>query len=207
MPRVVLVGYEPETVDFSDPALPPGMTAEKVHAGIALALKQMRERGWEADACLIRPDATAAPDSGALPRCWKLRLRRHRRRHARSAERACAVRSGHQRGASRRANRLHRVQHAAGGYRRRGRTVVIAELRALEPITKLRAAPAGGIEENALGTHALRRQSRDGMFAQRLSRAFHHGTDQQFGRHDHQRGASRRNIGHRGADLHRHLVP
>ena len=60
MPRVVLVGYEPETVDFSDPALPPGMTAEKVHAGIALALKQMRERGWEADACLIRPDATAA---------------------------------------------------------------------------------------------------------------------------------------------------
>ena len=59
MPRVVLVGYEPETVDFSDPALPPGMTAEKVRAGIALALKQMRERGWEADACLIRPDATA----------------------------------------------------------------------------------------------------------------------------------------------------
>ena len=59
MPRVVLVGYEPETVDFSDPALPPGMTAEKVHAGIALALKQMRERGREADACLIRPDATA----------------------------------------------------------------------------------------------------------------------------------------------------
>jgi hypothetical protein len=61
MPRVVLVGYEPETVDFSDPALPPGMTAEKVHAGIVLALKRMRERGWEADACLIRPDATAAP--------------------------------------------------------------------------------------------------------------------------------------------------
>ena len=61
MTRVALVGYEPETVDFSDPALPPGMTAEKVSAGIAFALKQMRERGWEADACLVRPDETAGP--------------------------------------------------------------------------------------------------------------------------------------------------
>ena len=61
MTRVVLVGFEPETVDFSDPALPPGMTAEKVSAGIAFALKQMRERGWEADACLVRRDETAGP--------------------------------------------------------------------------------------------------------------------------------------------------
>ena len=61
MTRVVLVGFEPETVDFSDPSLPPGMTAEKVSAGIAFALQQMRERGWEADACLVRPDETAGP--------------------------------------------------------------------------------------------------------------------------------------------------
>jgi hypothetical protein len=59
--RVVLVGYVPETVDFSDPALPPGMTAEKIHAGIAVALQQFAERGWEADLCLIRPDETAGP--------------------------------------------------------------------------------------------------------------------------------------------------
>jgi hypothetical protein len=59
--RVVLVGYVPETVDFSDPALPPGMTAEKIHAGIAVALQQLAERGWEADLCLIRPDETAGP--------------------------------------------------------------------------------------------------------------------------------------------------
>jgi hypothetical protein len=49
MARILLVGYDPETVDFSDPALPPGMTAEKVHAGIAVAMKQFAERGWEAD--------------------------------------------------------------------------------------------------------------------------------------------------------------
>jgi len=61
MTRVLLVGYDPSTVDFSDPALPPGMTAEKIHAGIAHALGQMRDRGWEADDCLIRPDDTATP--------------------------------------------------------------------------------------------------------------------------------------------------
>ena len=61
MTRVLLLGYDPETVDFSDPALPPGMTAEKVRAGIAVAMKQFAERGWEADVALIRPDETAAP--------------------------------------------------------------------------------------------------------------------------------------------------
>jgi hypothetical protein len=61
MTRILLVGYDPETVDFSDPALPPGMTAEKVRAGIAVALKQFAERGWEADVGFIRPDETAGP--------------------------------------------------------------------------------------------------------------------------------------------------
>lgn len=59
MERVLLVGYDPETVDYSNPALPPGMSAAKISAGLALALKQMTERGWEADLCLIRPDETA----------------------------------------------------------------------------------------------------------------------------------------------------
>ncbi len=59
MPRVTLIGYDPETVDFSDPALPPGMTAEKINAGIALALKQMKDRGWEGDFCDIHPDESA----------------------------------------------------------------------------------------------------------------------------------------------------
>ncbi len=46
MGRVLLVGYDPETVDYSDPALPPGMNVEKIRAGIALALQQMTDRGW-----------------------------------------------------------------------------------------------------------------------------------------------------------------
>lgn len=61
MTRVLLLGYDPETVDFSDPALPPGMTAEKVHAGIAVALKQFAARGWDGEVGLIRPDETAGP--------------------------------------------------------------------------------------------------------------------------------------------------
>lgn len=66
MIRVLLLGYDPEAVDFSDPALPPGMTAEKVHAGIAVALKQFAERGWEGDVGLIRPDETAGPATERL---------------------------------------------------------------------------------------------------------------------------------------------
>ena len=62
MARVLFVGQQPETVDFTSPMLPPGMNAERIHAGITLALKQMAERGWHADLCLLRPDETAGPD-------------------------------------------------------------------------------------------------------------------------------------------------
>ena len=61
MSRILLLGLDPETVDFSDPALPPGMTAEKVHTGIAVALKQFTGRGWESDVGFIRPDESAGP--------------------------------------------------------------------------------------------------------------------------------------------------
>ena len=60
MTRVLLVGYDPEAVDYSNPAYPLGMSAEKISAGIALALKQMTDRGWESDVCYIRPDKAAA---------------------------------------------------------------------------------------------------------------------------------------------------
>jgi hypothetical protein len=61
MTRVLLLGYDPEAVDFSDPALPPGMTGDKVRLGITAALKQFAERGWDGDVALIRPDETAGP--------------------------------------------------------------------------------------------------------------------------------------------------
>jgi hypothetical protein len=61
MTRILFVGQKPETVDFSDPALPPGFDAAKINAGIAVAVTKIQERGWEGDTCMIAPDETAAP--------------------------------------------------------------------------------------------------------------------------------------------------
>src|SRR3954469_5013482 len=60
--RVLFIGQQPETIDFSDPALPPGFDAAKIHAGIAIGMKQMADRGWSADLCLVAPDASATED-------------------------------------------------------------------------------------------------------------------------------------------------
>lgn len=59
MKRVLLIGLDPATVDFSDPALPPGLTIEKIHAGVKLALDDIAKRGWQPEVCFIKPDQTA----------------------------------------------------------------------------------------------------------------------------------------------------
>lgn len=66
MKRVVLIGFDPTAVDFSDLALPPGMTAEKIDAGIKLALTDFAGRGWHPENCFIKPDETAVP---TIERC------------------------------------------------------------------------------------------------------------------------------------------
>jgi hypothetical protein len=40
------------------------MSVEKVHAGIALAMKQFADRGWEGEVCLFPADETAGPTVG-----------------------------------------------------------------------------------------------------------------------------------------------
>jgi hypothetical protein len=57
MTRILFVGQKPETVDFSDPSLPPGFDAQKINAGIAVAVAKIEERGWQGDTCMITPDA------------------------------------------------------------------------------------------------------------------------------------------------------
>jgi hypothetical protein len=47
MTRILFVGQKPETVDFSDPALPPGFSADKINAGIAVAVQKIEQRGWQ----------------------------------------------------------------------------------------------------------------------------------------------------------------
>lgn len=61
MTRVLFVGQKPETVDFSDPALPPGFNADMIEAGIRIAKETMTARGWLSDLCMIAPDETAGP--------------------------------------------------------------------------------------------------------------------------------------------------
>jgi hypothetical protein len=56
MIRILFVGQKPETVDFSDPSLPPGFDAKKINAGIAVAVAKMQDRGWQGDTCMITPD-------------------------------------------------------------------------------------------------------------------------------------------------------
>ena len=60
MTRILFVGQKPETVDFSDPSLPPGFDAEKINAGIALGVAKIEERGWQGDTCMITPDAAGS---------------------------------------------------------------------------------------------------------------------------------------------------
>jgi hypothetical protein len=66
MKRVVLIGFDPAAVDYSDPALPPRMSAEKIQAGVKLALADIAGRGWHAENCFIKPDETAVP---TIERC------------------------------------------------------------------------------------------------------------------------------------------
>ena len=65
MTRVLFVGQKPETVDFSDPSLPPGLDAGKINAGIAIAKATMTDRGWDGDLCMIAPDDTGIAELSA----------------------------------------------------------------------------------------------------------------------------------------------
>ena len=56
--RVLLVGYDPETVDYSNPALPPGMSAEKIRADRPPIPGHHLASGNYV-VCYIRPDGTA----------------------------------------------------------------------------------------------------------------------------------------------------
>jgi hypothetical protein len=56
MIRILFVGQKPETVDFSDPSLPPGFDAQKINAGIAVAVEKIKARGWGGETCMITPD-------------------------------------------------------------------------------------------------------------------------------------------------------
>jgi hypothetical protein len=62
MPRILVIGYAPDAVDFTDPAVPPGLDEATVAEGIKRDVQLMHDRGWEAEHLPIRLDGSLRGD-------------------------------------------------------------------------------------------------------------------------------------------------
>ncbi|MBV9747890.1 MAG: hypothetical protein JO157_03655 [Acetobacteraceae bacterium] len=49
MVHVLVIGYAPAAVDFTDPLIPPGLDEATVAEGITDDIRKMHNRGWEAE--------------------------------------------------------------------------------------------------------------------------------------------------------------
>jgi hypothetical protein len=63
--RVLIIGFDPQYLDFSSPELAPlNLSAEKIMAGFAAETGRLRSLGYEPDGCLVdlgkRAEATLA---------------------------------------------------------------------------------------------------------------------------------------------------
>ena len=68
MPSILVIGVDPDAVDYSDPALPPGLTADKVKAGLAAVHDRFAARGDRADQCMLALDGSGAATVAARVR-------------------------------------------------------------------------------------------------------------------------------------------
>ncbi len=59
MKKFLIIGIDPEAVDYSDPNVPVGMTAEKLFADLADTQKQFADQGDHVDICAIQLDGSA----------------------------------------------------------------------------------------------------------------------------------------------------
>jgi hypothetical protein len=57
---ILILGQDVHTVDYANPALPPGMTADKVLAGLAQAKASLEAQGFAVDMLQVQPDPTTA---------------------------------------------------------------------------------------------------------------------------------------------------
>jgi hypothetical protein len=58
--RVLLIGLDPHLIDFSQPGYPPGMTAERVLAGLKSSEDQLTRLGYDVEMCFTDFGETAA---------------------------------------------------------------------------------------------------------------------------------------------------
>ena len=66
MTRVVFIGLKPEAVDYDDPDLPPGVDEATIRKGIANAMQDFADRGWDGVECMVSPDTALAGVEAAL---------------------------------------------------------------------------------------------------------------------------------------------
>ncbi len=67
MKKFLLIGLDPESIDYSTPGVPAGRTAEKLLATIADVQKHFADQGDHLDNCKIKPDGSAeAPVTAQL---------------------------------------------------------------------------------------------------------------------------------------------
>ncbi|KOC88168.1 hypothetical protein [Winslowiella iniecta] len=62
MPSVLIIGYDPEFVDFNDPGPPQGLNKDMIWAGAEKSLQLITGHGWKAVQCMVRPDESAVND-------------------------------------------------------------------------------------------------------------------------------------------------
>lgn len=48
MKKILYLGLNPETLDFSQPGFPPGLTAEIIEAGVVAEIQKLKTMGFEA---------------------------------------------------------------------------------------------------------------------------------------------------------------
>ena len=65
---VLVIGYAPDAVDFTDPLMPPGLDEARVAEGIKRDVQLMHDRGWEAEHLPIRSDGSLRVQTAAATR-------------------------------------------------------------------------------------------------------------------------------------------
>lgn len=61
--HILIIGEDPAMVDFSDPVIPAGTTAQSIQAGLDASLEQLRSRGHQADLLLVTKESLAAGET------------------------------------------------------------------------------------------------------------------------------------------------
>ncbi|MFC4873514.1 hypothetical protein [Negadavirga shengliensis] len=53
MKKILIIGMDPHTIDFTNPEIPQGLTAEKIEQGTKATIAALQDSGYEAEMFLI----------------------------------------------------------------------------------------------------------------------------------------------------------